>query len=133
MKLRTIVLGFYAVVFLIFGVAGIFWAEGLANMNHIEVQLPSAKMEFSTTFGGLYLGVAAFWFYCMRRHVFIGLVSVLSAMGGLAFARIVGAFSFGGADAFQYLNIATEVSSFLFVGFLLIKADGRPDSNLVEN
>ena len=66
----------------------------------------------------------------MKRNVYLGLVGVLFAMGGLAFARIVGAFTFSGADAFQYFNIAAELFSFLFVGFLLIKTDHQPESSV---
>ncbi len=133
MKIRKFVLGYYAILFLFFGIAGLVLPDLVTNLIHYNVQSPGAKMEFMATYGGLFIGFGVFMFYCLKSNIEIGLVSVLLTMGAMLLARLVGYFSFGGADVIQYVYLAGELFTVLLVAFLLIKPNSQSEPSLVDS
>jgi hypothetical protein len=125
LKARIYILGYYAVLFLIFGVAGLIAPETIASLVHYDFQSSIAQMEFMATYGGLFIGLGAFMFYCIKSNVQLGLVCVLLTMGAMLLARTVGFFSFGQANTIQYIYLAGELFTVLLVGFILLKTNSH--------
>lgn len=123
MKVRIYILGYYAVLFLIFGVAGLIAPETIAGLVHYDLQSSIAQMEFMATYGGLFIGLGTFMFYCIKSNVQLGFVCVLLTMGSMLLARTVGLFSFGQGNTIQYIYLAGELFTVLLVGFILFKTN----------
>jgi hypothetical protein len=121
MKIGKWVLGYYGFLFVAFGIAGLMIPDQVISLIHYGLNSPVAKMEFMATYGGLFTGLGAFMIYCIKQHVQVGLVSVLFTMGAMLFTRLIGYFSFGEANIFQYIYLAGELFTVFLVGFILVK------------
>ena len=121
MKIGKLVLGYYAFLFIAFGIAGLMITDQVTSLIQYGLNSPVAKMEFMATYGGLFIGLGAFMFYCIKHNVQVGLVSVIFTMGAMLLTRIFGYFSFGEANLVQYIYLAGELFTVLLVGFILVK------------
>lgn len=119
MMLRKVILGYYAILFLVFGVLGLVMPAMVSGLIHYDIQAPGATMEFMATYGGLFLGVGLFMCYCIKSNLQAGLVSVLLTMGAMLLGRLVGLGLHGGADMIQYIYLGGELFTVILVGFLL--------------
>jgi len=109
------------VLFLIFGVAGLIAPETIASLVHYDLQSSIAQMEFMATYGGLFIGLGVFMFYCIKSNVQLGFVCVLLTMGSMLLARTFGLFSFGQGNTIQYVYLAGELFTVFLIGFILLK------------
>ena len=121
MKLGQWVLGFNAFLFIAFGIAALIAPSDLSALVHYGLNSPIAGMEFMATYGGLFIGLGAFMFYCIKNSLQAGLMSVLLSMAGMFSARMYGFLAYGEADSVQYIYLAGESFTVLLVGFILIK------------
>ena len=121
MKIGKLVLGYYAILFIAFGIAGLMMPEQVTSLIKYGVNSPVAKMEFMATYGGLFIGLGAFMFYCVKQNVQIGLVSVIFTMCAMLLTRLLGYFSFGEANLIQYIYLAGELFTVFLVGFILAR------------
>ena len=121
MKLRQFILAYYAVLFILFGLAGLLFPEEMAHLLHIGLTKPLAKMEYIATYGGLFTGLALFMFYCLHSNVITGLVCVLLTMGGMFVSRMIGYFLYGDIDIVQIIYLAGELFTIVLISVLLLK------------
>ena len=121
MKIGKLVLGYYAILFIAFGVAGLMIPDQVTSLIQYGLNGPVAQMEFMATYGGLFIGLGAFMFYCIKQNVQLGLVSVILTMGAMLITRLIGYFSFGEANLVQYIYLAGELFTVLLVGFILAR------------
>jgi len=121
MKVRKFVLGYYAVLFIAFGIFGLVMPPIVSNLIHYDISYPGATMEFMATYGGLFLGLGGFMLYCIKSNIQTGLVCVLLTMGAMLISRLAGFGLYGGADYIQYIYLAGELFTVLLVGFMLAK------------
>ena len=121
MKIRKLILGYYAVLFVAFGILGLVMPSMVSTLIHYDISSPGATMEFMATYGGLFLGVGGFMFYCIKSNTQTGLVCVLLTMGAMLISRIIGLGLHSGADYIQYIYLAGELFTILLVGFMLAK------------
>lgn len=128
MKIKRIVLGCFGIVFLGFGLAGVFTPEDIAKQINFVVELPAAKMEFMATYGGFFLGIGAFMLYCLKGNVELGLISVVFTMGAIFSTRMIGYAVYGGADELQITYAVAELFSVIVALAVLWK---RPVRNAV--
>ncbi len=122
MRIRKLILGYYAVLFVAFGVLGLVMPSLVSTLIHYDINSPGATMEFMATYGGLFLGVGGFMLYCIKSNVQTGLVCVLFAMGAMLICRVIGFGFHGGADYIQYIYLAGELLTVVLVGFMLVQA-----------
>ncbi len=130
MKIRKLILAYYAVLFVAFGVLGLVVPSIVSTLIHYDINSPGATMEFMATYGGLFLGVGGFMFYCIKSNTQTGLVCVLLTMGSMLISRVIGFASHGGADYIQYIYLAGELFTVVLVGFMLVQPTSTvtPDS-----
>jgi len=121
MKIRKLILGYYAVLFVAFGILGLVMPSMVSTLIHYDISSPGATMEFMATYGGLFLGVGGFMFYCIKSNTQTGLVCVLLTMGAMLVSRIIGLGLHSGADYIQYIYLAGELFTVVLVGFMLVK------------
>lgn len=121
MNIGKYVLVYYAALFTAFGIAGLVAPDLVTSLIGYSLDGPIAQMEFMATYGGLFLGVGAFMFYCIKQHVYTGLVSVLLTMGAMLITRLIGYFSFGEIDTVQSVYFAGEIFTVILVGYVLFK------------
>jgi len=119
MKAKQVVLSFYSVLFILFGITALVSPTLISSVINFELQTPVANMEFMATYGGLFLGLGLFMLYCIKSNISIGLVCVLLTMGSMLISRIAGAFIFGGVDLIQSIYICGELFTIIFVCALL--------------
>lgn len=122
MNIRKLILGYYAILFIAFGIFGVVMPVVVSSLIHYDIQAPGATMEFMATYGGLFFGAGVFMFYCIKANVDIGLVCVLLTMGAMLVSRLIGFGMHGGADYIQYIYLAGETFTVLLVGFMLAKS-----------
>ena len=130
MKIRKLILGYYAVLFVAFGILGLVMPSMVSTLIHYDINSPGATMEFMATYGGLFLGVGGFMFYCIKSNTQTGLVCVLLTMGSMLISRVIGFASYGGADYIQYIYLSGELFTVVLVGFMLVQPTSTvtPDS-----
>lgn len=121
MKVRKLILGYYAVLFIAFGILGLVMPSMVSTLIHYDISSPGATMEFMATYGGLFLGVGGFMCYCIKSNTQMGLVCVLLTMGAMLISRIIGLELHSGADYIQYIYLAGELFTVVLVGFMLAK------------
>ena len=121
MKIRKLILGYYAVLFIAFGVLGLVMPSMVSTLIHYDIGSPGATMEFMATYGSLFLGVGGFMFYCIKSNIQAGLVCVLLTMGAMLISRVVGFGLHGGADYIQYIYLAGELFTVVLVAFMLVQ------------
>jgi len=116
MKIRKLILGYYAVLFVAFGILGLVMPSMVSTLIHYDISSPGATMEFMATYGGLFLGVGGFMFYCIKSNTQTGLVCVLLTMGAMLVSRIIGLGLHSGADYIQYIYLAGELLPSFWLG-----------------
>ncbi len=131
MKIRKLILGYYAVLFVAFGILGIVMPSMISTLIHYDISSSGATMEFMATYGGLFLGVGGFMFYCIKSNIQTGLVCVLLTMGAMLISRVIGLGLHGGADYIQYIYLAGELFTVVLVGFTLAKPMNTVTPNLL--
>ena len=133
MKIRKLILGYYAVLFIAFGILGLVMPSVVSTLIHYDISSPGATMEFMATYGGLFLGVGGFMFYCIKSNLQAGLVCVLLTMGAMLISRVVGFGLHGGADYIQYIYLAGELFTVVLVGIILVKPTSGVKAALVAS
>ena len=133
MKIRKLILGYYAVLFVAFGILGLVMPSMVATLIHYDIRSPGATMEFMATYGGLFLGVGGFMFYCIKSNIQTGLVCVLLTMGAMLISRLIGFGLHGGADYIQYIYLAGELFTVVLVGFMLVQPTNTVTPDLAES
>ena len=119
MNIGKLVLGYYAVLFIAFGFAGLAVPDSVTNLISYSLNGPVAQTEFMATYGGLFLGLGAFMLYCTKNNIQTGLVCVLITMGAMLITRSVGYVSYGGSDVVQHIYLAGELFTVLLVTAIL--------------
>ncbi len=130
MIMQKFVLGYYAVLFTVFGML---MPSVVSNLIHYDISLPGATMEFMATYGGLFLGLGGFLFYCLKSNIQTGMFCVLLTMGAMFVSRIVGLGLYGGADYIQYIYLGGELFTVILTGLILIKPLDLVMPNLADN
>ena len=130
MNIRKLILGYYAVLFIAFGILGLAMPLMVSTLIHYDIRSPGATMEFMATYGGLFLGIGGFMFYCIKSNTQIGLVCVLLTMGAMLISRILGFGLHGGADYIQYIYLAGEFFTVVLVGFMLVKPSNTAKADI---
>ena len=133
MKIRKLILGYYAVLFVAFGVLGLVMPSMVSTLIHYDISSPGATMEFMATYGGTFLGLGGFMFYCIKSNTQTGLVCVLLTMGAMLISRIIGLGLHSGADYIQYIYLAGELFTVVLVGFMLAKPISTSTVDLAVN
>lgn len=112
MSLSRAILWLNALGFLGFGAAFAFWPQAMAGLVDIMLPTPTARIDFSATYGGFELGVGAFLVACARRREWVepGLWAGAAALGGFALIRLVTLLTAGGATTPIYLALALEIT-----------------------
>jgi len=121
MRIGKFILGCYGLLFVVFGLVGFLLPDQVTPLIEYGLNSSVAKMEFMATYGGLFIGLGVFMFYCIKQNVQIGLVSVIFTMGAMLLARLIGYFSFGGGNAVQYIYLAGELITVILVGYILFR------------
>ena len=121
MNIRKLILGYYAILFIAFGIMGLAMPSIVSSLIHYDISSPGATMEFMATYGGLFLGLGVFMFYCIKSNTETGLVCVLLTMGAMLISRMIGLGLHNGADYIQNIYLAGELFTVILVGFILVK------------
>jgi len=125
MKVQKFILAYYGMLFVGFGLAGLTLPDTVSHLIHLNIDAPGAKMEFISTYGGLFLGFGCFLLYCLKDNIQIALLSVLLTMGAMLVARVIGFTLYGGADTVQYIYLAGEAFTLVLLVLVLVYS-GRP-------
>jgi len=114
-----------AVVFGGFGVAFLLFPSFMASAVGIELLTPSAAIDFRATYGGLEIGLAAFFAICASKKSWIhpGLVAQAVSLGGFAFGRIVGLILDGTPHPVIYYLLVAECAG-CALGLFALAKDG---------
>jgi len=112
---------YYAALFAAFGIAGLVAPGTVTALIDYSLDGPVAQMEFMATYGGLFLGLGVFMFYCSSRNIRTGLVCVLITMGAMFITRSVGYVSFGSGNTVQHIYLAGELFTVILVAVILRK------------
>lgn len=123
MLFPRLVLGFYGVCFLIFGVWSLLAPGNMAKILGYELTTAVAQAEMRTFYGGLELGIAAFllapFFY---SQLYAPALWALTAMGcGFVIGRLTGIFVDGAGGGFIYGALVWEVAAAV-LGFLAYRS-----------
>ena len=108
------VLWLSALTFAGFGAAFALFPRAMARLVEIELPTDTARIDFVATYGGLELGLAAFFGLCASRpdpvRVRLGLLASGLALGGFATARLAGALLADRPRPLLFALLAAEVS-----------------------
>ena len=112
MTIERISLLLSALVFGGFGFAFLIWPVALGGFVDIQLPTSTAITDFQATYGGLELGLAVFFAYCVisNRWVQPALLVQIVALGGLATARLIGVLQRGSVQPLIYWLLLAEVS-----------------------
>lgn len=111
MRFPTVVLWAGALGFLGVGVAFLLWPIPMGQLVDIPLPTPTARADFSATYGGFEIGFGLFLSICARRPNWLrsGLVAMMLALGGFALGRTHGiAFATGAPKPLIYWVLALE-------------------------
>ncbi|HEX8904439.1 MAG TPA: DUF4345 domain-containing protein [Longimicrobiaceae bacterium] len=111
MRLARISLVLAALAFAGFGVA-LLVRPTLLGILGVQLPTPAAATEIRAFYGGLELGLAAFFFIASRRDAWVrpALFAQAAGMGGIVLARIAGIAVDGSAEPLVLLFGALEAS-----------------------
>ncbi len=124
MNVEKVVLAFYTLCFVAFGVPGLLFPDMFSALLHYEFITPVGKMEFVAAYGGLIIGIGLYLLYCLKTNVRAGLVAVLTIVGSLFIGRVIGYQMGGEIDDLQSLFLAIESATVVIVGLVLVKGEG---------
>ena len=119
MKFEKIILGYYGVLFLAFGLLGLLKPDMIANLVHLSFVSNIGYLDFVAMYGGLFMGIGGFLMYCLKENIRIGLVCVLFTMGFMLIARTYQLASVGAGDLVQYIYLGGELFTVVLVAGLL--------------
>lgn len=114
-----------AVVFGVFGLLLLIRPELLGAVG-VEVTRPAGAVELRAFYGGLELGLAAFFAVAVRRREWWepALLVQILALGGVAAARLLGMLVAGEGEPLLYALMAAEAGGAAF-GLLALKVYGE--------
>ena len=112
MSLARAILWLNAIGFIGFGAAFALSPQAMAALVDIALPTPTARIDFSATYGGFELGVGGFLVACARRRDWVepGLWAGAAALAGFAVIRLLTLFTAGGATTPIYVALALEIS-----------------------
>ena len=113
LRVARIVLWFYAVLFVVFGVPAILVPVPLAATVNTLLPTATARIDFAATYGGSVFGIAAFLAFCAVHHdrLRLGLLANAFFLAGYAIIRGVGiVLALGEVRPTLYLMLAIELS-----------------------
>jgi len=119
MKFQKWVLTYYAVLFTLFGITGFLFPEQTSQLIHYEFKNNIAKMEFSSTYGGLFIGIGLFMFYCLKTNIHTGLICVLVTMGTMFITRTFAYLTYNEIDLIQYIYLSGELFTLFLIAYLI--------------
>lgn len=119
MKFEKIILGYYSILFMVFGLVGFSQPNLIADLVHLSFKSDMGYLDFVAMNGGLFLGVGVFMLYCVKENIKTGLVCVLCTMGFMLVARVYKYTVVGEADLIQYIYLGGELFSVVLMGALL--------------
>jgi len=98
----------------------------LLGIVGVELARPAASTEIRAFYGGLELGLAAFFFAAARRDTWLrpALFAQAAGLGGIVVARLLGMLADGGAEPMLFLFAAVEGSGAL-LGLIALRRLGR--------
>jgi hypothetical protein len=111
MKLARLSLSVMAMTFLGLGLMSLTAPKILTQLVEITMPTPVAVMEIRGVYGGLFLGVGAFFLLFAMRDAWLrpGLVAQAGVMGGFVLGRTVGIVLDGAPSPFIAALLAGEV------------------------
>lgn len=115
MKFNKIVLGYYAILFLGFGLFGFLNPILVSELVHLEFSQAMGRLDFVAMYGGLFFGLGVYFLYCLKNDVKSGLVAVLCTMGFMLVARLYECILLGAADIVQLIYLAGELFTVLLI------------------
>ena len=119
MKIGKYVLAYSGLLFPAFGIAASAVPQMVTEAIHYSLTSPIAQTEFLATYGGLFIGLAAFMLYCCNGRIGVGLMCVLFTMGAMLLTRAAGYALHGSGDLVQYIYLAGELFTVVLVVALL--------------
>lgn len=107
-----------------FGLAFTLRPVAMAALVEIPLASPTARIDFSATYGGFELGVASYLVICARRATWVrpGLMLSGSALAGFAAVRLLGILLEPRVQPLLYILLLAEVAG----AFLSFWAANRP-------
>ncbi|MEL7309979.1 MAG: DUF4345 domain-containing protein [Pseudomonadota bacterium] len=123
MKLARVVLWIFALMTLTFGAVSLVAPQIIAGAIKIEMLTPGAMTEIRSFYGGLELGLAAFWIAGAIKPELTraALVSMVLAWGAVALSRIAGLVIDGGTASSLYYALVSEVAAAVMAYIALIR------------
>lgn len=109
MKAARAVLWIAGLMFIGFGLAFTLWPLPTGRLVEIPLPTPTARIDFSATYGGFSLGFGAFLLACTRRAAWLepGLLAAAAALAGLALVRTLGILAAAGPPN---IGLAVEIT-----------------------
>ena len=124
MNRRKNMLVFCGVIFVAFGLFGMFAPKMLAALLSYKFLTSSAIIDMRATYGGVFALSGGYFLYCATKQELIrlGLHLVIILLGGLLVGRIVGFIFDGSPDFGQYVYLVGEI---VIIGSIvvLLKSD----------
>ena len=116
LRLARILLWFYAVLFVVFGLPAILAPTPLAATVDTLLPTATARIDFAATYGGSVFGIAAFLAFCAvhPERLRLGLLANAFFLAGYATTRGLGIIlAQGDVQPILYLLLAIEASGAL--------------------
>lgn len=123
MLFPRLVLGFYGVCFLIFGVWSLLAPANMAKILGYELTTAVSQAEMRTFYGGLEIGIAVFLLApFVQPQLYAPALWALTAMGcGFVIGRLTGIFVDGASGGFIYGALVWEIAAAV-LGFLAYRS-----------
>lgn len=125
MVFARIVLGFFGLSFLGFGIWALVDPESMIPFIHFNLDHPVARTEFRAFYGGLEIGLGLYLLACMRTEQWaVGGAAVLAAISaGIGFGRLIGIGVDGSGGGFIYAALVWELggAALAFLAFRLVR------------
>ena len=112
----TVVLVFFGLSFLAFGLWALFAPVSLAALVHFGMESPASVTEIRAFYGGLEIGLAAFliWSAFDKEMLPAALIALAAVAGGIALARVAGILVDGSASGMMFGALAFESLGAIF-------------------
>mgnify|MGYP001795706131 CR=1 FL=1 len=123
MKLAKVVLWVFALMTLAFGAVSLVAPDVIAGAIKIEMLTPGSVTEIRSFYGGLEIGLAAFWIAGAIKPDLTraALVSMVLAWGAVALSRITGLVIDGGAASSLYFALVSEIAAAVMAYIALMR------------
>ncbi|MEM6819228.1 MAG: DUF4345 domain-containing protein [Pseudomonadota bacterium] len=128
MKFAKVVLWVFSIITLAFGALSLVSPEAIANAIKVDPLTPGALTEIRSFYGGLELGLAAFWIAGAQRAELLkpALVSMVMIWGAVALSRIYGLVIDGGTASTLYVALASELAAAILAFVALSRLPAKP-------